>query len=364
MRINVTRSALPPMEEYVEEIRELWDSRWLTNNGIKLRTLEDQLRQYLHTPHALTFVNGHLALECLLRALNLKGKVITTPFTFASTTHALVRCGLKPVFCDIEDEYCTMDPQKVEALITPDTCAILPVHVYGNLCDDQALSAIAKKHGLRLIYDAAHAFGVSKDGISAAQMGDAAMFSFPATTVFHTIEGGCVTTSDPEILHSLEMERSYGIVDETTVSHPGGNFKMNEFQAAMGLCNLRHAEENLALRRHAAETYHSLLGGREDMLLPRMQPGVTHNYAYFPVRFPGEGRRDAAAKKLAEHGVFARKYFYPLTNDFACYENLPGFDSSLTPVARKISGEVLTLPLYPGLSDEEILFIANILKEM
>jgi dTDP-4-amino-4,6-dideoxygalactose transaminase len=362
MRINVTRSALPPMEEYTEEIRELWDSRWLTNNGVKLRTLEENLQQHLDVPHVATFVNGHLALESLLRALGLKGEVITTPFTFASTTHALVRCGLKPVFCDIEDEFYTMDPARVEALITPETCAILPVHVYGNLCDDAALSAIAKKHGLRLIYDAAHAFGASRDGVSAARMGDAAMFSFHATKVFHTIEGGCITTSDPDILRGLELERNYGLSGEDCI-HAGGNFKMNEFQAAMGLCNLRHAEENLALRRRAAEAYRRLLGGRENIILPKVQPGVQSNYAYFPVRFVGEGARDAAMEKLAANDIFARKYFYPLTSDFSCYKGLPGFDAALTPIAKRIADEVLTLPLYPGLSDEDVARICSILTE-
>ena len=190
MRINVTRSSMPPMEEYVEEIRSLWDSHWLTNNGEKLKKLEAALKERLDVPCAALFTNGHLALEALLKALGLKGEVITTPFTFASTTHAIVRAGLTPVFCDIREDDYTLDPAKVEALITPRTCAILPVHVYGNLCDDGALSAIAKKHGLKLIYDAAHAFHVSRDGVSAARMGDAAMFSFHATKVFHTVEGG------------------------------------------------------------------------------------------------------------------------------------------------------------------------------
>ena len=239
MRINVTRSSMPPMEEYAEEIRSLWDSHWLTNNGEKLKKLEAALKQRLDVPYAALFTNGHLALEALLKALGLQGEVITTPFTFASTTHAIVRAGLTPVFCDIREEDYTLDPAKVEALITPRTCAILPVHVYGNLCDDAALSAIAKKHGLKLIYDAAHAFNVSRNGVSAARMGDAAMFSFHATKVFHTIEGGCVTTADPELNRRLEWERNYGIEDEETVLYSGGNAKMSEFHAAMGLCNLR-----------------------------------------------------------------------------------------------------------------------------
>ncbi len=273
MRINVTRSSMPPMEEYVEEIRSLWDSHWLTNNGEKLKKLEAALKERLDVPYAALFTNGHLALEALLKALGLKGEVITTPFTFASTTHAIVRAGLTPVFCDIREDDYTMDPAKVEALITPRTCAILPVHVYGNLCDDGALSAIAKKHGLKLIYDAAHAFHVSRDGVSAARMGDAAMFSFHATKVFHTVEGGCVTTADPELNRRLEWERNYGIEDEETVLYPGGNAKMSEFHAAMGLCNLRHLDENIEKRRHVVELYDRLLSGHEGDRLPEEANG-------------------------------------------------------------------------------------------
>ena len=364
MRINVTRSALPPMEEYVDELRDLWDSHWLTNNGEKLRRLEDQLRSFLDVKHLVTYTNGHMALEALLRAMKLKGEVITTPFTFASTTHALVRCGLTPVFCDIEENSYTMDPAKVESLITPNTCAILPVHVYGNLCDHEALSAIAKKHGLKLIYDAAHAFGVSKNGVSAAQMGDAAMFSFHATKVFHTIEGGGVSTQDDELKAALELERNYGILDEVTVVHPGGNAKMSEFQAAMGLCNLRHAEENLNLRRHAVEMYNQLLSGREDIITPKAQEGVSSNYAYYPVLFTGgPDVREEMCRRLLSEDIYARKYFYPLTSDFACYDGMPGFDSSLTPIARRVASQVVTLPLYPGLADSDIHRICRILTQ-
>lgn len=364
MRINVTRSALPPMEEYVDELRDLWDSHWLTNNGGKLLRLEEQLRGFLQVEHLVTFVNGHMGLEALFRAMKLRGEVITTPFTFASTTHALVRCGLKPVFCDIEENHFTMDPRKVEELITPDTCAILPVHVYGHLCDHEALEAIANKHGIRLIYDAAHAFGATKNGRSAANMGEAAMFSFHATKVFHTIEGGGIATNSGELKAALEMERNYGILDETTVVHPGGNAKMNEFQAAMGLCNLRHVEENRLLRRQVVEKYRQLLSGREEIRLPDPQPGVESNYAYFPVLFTGGHQaRQEMCRKLLENDVYARKYFYPLTSDFACYRDRPGFDSSLTPVAQRISSQVATLPLYPGLEDSDIERICRILLQ-
>lgn len=355
MRINVTRSSMPPMEEYVEEIRSLWDSHWLTNNGEKLKKLEAALKERLDVPYAALFTNGHLALEALLKALGLKGEVITTPFTFASTTHAIVRAGLTPVFCDIREDDYTMDPAKVEALITPRTCAILPVHVYGNLCDDGALSAIAKKHGLKLIYDAAHAFHVSRDGVSAARMGDAAMFSFHATKVFHTVEGGCVTTADPELNRRLEWERNYGIEDEETVLYPGGNAKMSEFHAAMGLCNLRYLEENIAKRRHVVELYDRLLSGHEGVVCPKKQTGVVSNYAYYPVRFTGQaGSRDEICARLAAADVHARKYFYPLITEFDCYRGRPGFDSSLTPIALQASRQVVTLPLYPELTEGDV----------
>lgn len=362
MRINVTRSSLPPFEEYMDELRDIWDTHWLTNNGEKLKRLQQELKAFMQTPELELFTNGHLALEALLRALKLEGEVITTPFTFASTTHALVRCGLTPVFCDIEPDYFTLDPAKVEALITDKTCAILPVHVYGNLCDDAALRKIADRHGLRLIYDAAHAFGVSRNGVSAAQMGDAAMFSFHATKVFHSIEGGAVATSDPSLANALRLERNYGIVDEQTVLSVGGNAKMNEFQAAMGLCNLRHVQDDIQKRRHVVELYRELLSGQAGVVLPAPQAGVCSNYAYFPVLFTGErGTRDEICARLLQNDIYARKYFYPLVTDFACYKGRPGFDARLTPAAASAAERVATLPLYPDLSDEDVRLICQII---
>ena len=238
-RINVTRSSMPPFEEYCEEIRSIWESRWLTNMGEKHEALTQALREKLEVPGISLFTNGHLALEATLRALDLRGEVITTPFTFASTTHAIARCGLKPVFCDVREGDYTIDPAKIEALITRDTCAILPVHVYGNICDDAAIEAVARAHGLKVIYDAAHAFGERVNGVSVARLGDASMFSFHATKVFHTIEGGAVAYRDEALTTPLQMQKNYGITSPETVEVCGGNSKMSEFQAAMGLCNLR-----------------------------------------------------------------------------------------------------------------------------
>ena len=254
MPINVTRSSMPGFEEYCEEIRALWDSRWLTNMGSKHQQLEKDLKAYLNVPNVTLYTNGHLALEMILAAFAFpKGaEVITTPFTFASTTHAIVRSGLTPVFCDVNPVDYTMDAAKIESHITEKTAAILPVHVYGNLCDVDAIADIAKKHNLKVIYDAAHAFGVTRDGVSAANFGDASMFSFHATKVFHTIEGGAVTYQDERLQKPLNEWKNFGIRDAETVAYPGGNAKMNEFAAAMGICNLRHLDGEIAKRKMAA----------------------------------------------------------------------------------------------------------------
>ena len=363
MRINVTRSSMPPMAEYVEEIRDLWDSHWLTNNGQKVLRLRDELRAYLGCPEVELFTNGHLALEALVRSMGLKGEVITTPFTFASTTHALVRCGLEPVFGDVRREDCTLDPDGLESLITERTCAILPVHVYGRLCDAERIQQIADRHGIPVIYDAAHAFGVRKGGVPAAALGYASMFSFHATKVFNTIEGGAITTHSRELAEKLALERNYGITGPESVISVGGNAKMNEFQAAMGLCNLRRIGEDIAGRKAVHEAYMAQLSDLP-IGLPKPQQGVESNYAYFPAVFASRAQRDAVCAALAENSVFARKYFYPLITDFECYRDLPGYDSALTPVAKKLADGVLTLPLYPDLSMEDVALICRVIREV
>ena len=364
MRINVTRSSMPDFEEFCQEIRPLWDSHWLTNNGEKLLELQSRLEAYLDVGHLSLFTNGHLALEALLEALDLRGEVITTPFTFASTTHALVRKGLTPVFCDIRESDYTLDPKLLEGLITERTCAILPVHVYGCLCDADAIQAIADRHGLKVIYDAAHAFGVSRNGVSAARLGLASMFSFHATKVYHTIEGGAVATESAELYDRLALVRNFGITGPDDVVSVGGNAKMNEFQAAMGLCNLRHVDDEIAARRHVHDRYMDRLDGVRGLRLPPTQPGVRSNYAYFPVVFAG-GRtvRDAVCEALDREGVYARKYFYPLVTDFECYRGRAGFDTSRVPVARRVSDGVVTLPLYPELSDAQVDLICRVVRE-
>ena len=350
MAINVTRSSMPDYEEYCEEIKELWESRWLTNMGVKHRQFESGLKEYLNTPCVNLFTNGHLALEAVIQAMDLKDEIITTPFTFASTTHAIVRSGLQPVFCDVNPVDYTLDVTKIEALITEKTVAILPVHVYGNLCDTAAMDAIARKYGLKVIYDAAHAFGVTKDGVSAANFGDASMFSFHATKVFHTIEGGAVTYRKESLSRKLDQWKNFGIRDGETVDYPGGNAKMNEFAAAMGICNLRHLDGEIAKRKLAAERYRARLGNVPGIRLCQPQEGVVSNYAYFPVVFDGyKETRDQIQEKLAGHNIIARKYFYPLTNSFGCYD----FDPAQTPVAAYIASRVLCLPLYADLTEED-----------
>ena len=363
MRINVTRSSMPAFEEFCEEIRPLWESRWLTNSGAKHNALQQALCEYLGVSETELFTNGHLALEALIAALELEeGEIITTPFTFASTTHAIVRKGFTPVFADVTEDG-LIDPECVEKLITPRTRAILPVHVYGRLCDVDALERISQKYDIPVIYDAAHAFGVTRNGISAAAFGKASMFSFHATKVFNTIEGGAITTQDSALARKLVLERSFGITGPESVESAGGNAKMNEFQAAMGLCNLRHISEDIAGRKAVHEAY---INGLKDLpvALPKPQQGVEHNYAYFPVVFESRAQRDAVCAHLEQNGVFARKYFYPLITDFACYRGLPGFDSAATPVAQRLADGVVTLPMYPELTKEEIAFICRLIREV
>lgn len=362
--INVTRSSMPSYEEYCEEIKPLWDSHWLTNMGVKHQQLQKQLEAYLDVPHVTLYTNGHLALENVIAAMNLPvgGEVITTPFTFVSTTHAIVRNGLVPVFCDINEVNYTLDVSKIEALITDKTCAIVPVHVYGNICDVEAIQRIAEKYNLKVIYDAAHAFGVTYHGTGIANFGDASMFSFHATKVFNTIEGGAVTFSDDALEYVLYDLKNFGIRGPEAVVFVGGNAKMSEFQAAMGICNLRHVDEDIAKRKQAVMHYRRHLSKIPGLRLAQDQEGVKHNYAYFPVIFDGyQYSRDEVYEKLLKHNIIARKYFYPLTNDVECYRDLRTAGAEKTPVARFIADRVLTLPLYADLEERDIDRICDII---
>ncbi len=364
MSINVTRSSMPLYEEFCEEIKELWDSHWLTNMGKKHKQLQEELEKYLNVPHVTLYTNGHLALENVLVALGLEkgGEIITTPFTFASTTHAIVRCGFTPVFCDVNDTDYTIDVAKIESLITDKTVAIVPVHVYGNVCNIEEIDKIAKKHNLKVIYDAAHAFGVTYNGVNSANFGDASMFSFHATKVFNTIEGGAVTFKDDNLVQVLNDIKNFGIRGPEDVEYIGGNAKMNEFQASMGICNLRHINDELAKRKKAVEHYRARLGNVDGIKLCPEQDGVVSNYAYFPVVFDGyKYTRDEVFAMLREKEIIARKYFYPLTNAFACYKDFPNAGEDKTPIAKHIAYRVLTLPLYADLTNEEIDQICDII---
>ena len=363
-KILITRSSMPTYEEYCNEIKELWDSHWLTNMGVKHKQFQRELENYLGVLHVTLYTNGHLALENVLEALNLPegGEVITTPFTFASTTHAIVRNGLVPVFCDVNERDYTIDADKIEELITDRTVAIVPVHVYGNICDVEVIDRIAKRYGLKVIYDAAHAFSVKYKGISSACFGDASMFSFHATKVFNTIEGGAVCFGNDEWVQLLEERKNFGIHSPEEVMFVGGNAKMNEFQAAMGICNLRHLEAEIGKRKRVVEHYRERLSGIEGIKLCQEQEEVESNYAYFPVVFDGyKYTRDEIFSMLQEQGITARKYFYPLTNSFECYRNLPTAGVEKTPIAQHLALCVLTLPLYADLRSEDVDRICDVI---
>ena len=354
-RINVTKSSMPDFEEYCNEIKSIWDTRWLTNMGVKHNELETAMKEYLNVENISLMVNGHMALELGLQALNISGEVITTPFTFASTTHAIVRNGLSPVFCDINADDYTINVDLIENLITDRTVAILPVHVYGNICDVEAIDRIAKKYGLKVIYDAAHAFGEEYKGVGVLNFGDMSMLSFHATKVFNTIEGGAICYHKPEYRESIYKLRDFGIKDEETVDGIGSNAKMNEFAATMGLCNLRHIEDEIEKRRKVVEYYRVKLEGLPGITLNKYNAVVKTNYAYFPIVIDEKKAgytRNEMCEYLKTKNIYARKYFYPLTNDFDCFHNK--YDVSRTPIALHISKRVMTLPLFADMTTAEV----------
>lgn len=354
-QILVTRSSMPTMEEYIEEIKPMWDSRWLTNMGVKHKELQSKLIDYLGVENIDLLTNGHMALELSMQALDLHGEVITSPFTFASTTHAIVRNGLTPVFCDIDPQTFTIDAGKIEALITDRTCAIVPVHVYGNICDVEKIERIANKYSLKVIYDAAHTFGETYKGRGIGSFGDISCFSFHATKVFNTIEGGAVCFKDKEFGETLYNLKNFGIRGQERVEAVGANAKMNEFCAAMGICNLRHVEKEIAKRKAVVERYREHLDGVDGIQLSPIQEDVKSNYAYFPAVFDEKmfgASRNEVFDALDREGIGARKYFYPITNSFECFHGM--YDVNETPVALHISKRVLTLPLYTDLSMEDV----------
>ena len=355
--ILVTRPSLPPVEEYEALVREIFESRFLTNGGTQHQKLEAALAQKLEAPYLRLFTNGHLALECALSASGIsEGEVLTTPFTFVSTAHAIVRSGCTPVFCDVEPDYFTLDPAHLEEHITPKTRAILPVHVYGNPCDVTAIDRIAKKNGLYVLYDAAHAFGVTLHGKGIATYGDASMFSFHATKCFHTIEGGAVACSNAafaELLNSYKNFGYRGVDDE--IHEVGGNAKMSEFQAAMGLLNLKYFEREIEKRGKVAARYRENLAGIDGLSFRPVPKGVRQNYAYLPVSFDPVAfgcTRDEVAETLKQYDIYPRKYFYPIASATPCYREQ--YRPEETPVALRASERVLTLPMYADLALSDV----------
>ena len=365
-QILVTQPSMPDFDEYVNEIRSIFESKWLTNMGKKHNEFEQKLKQYLGIKNLSLFTNGHSALYIGIKAMNFpKGsEIITTPFSFASTTHAIIQNGFKPVFCDINEEDYTIDVNKIEEKITKNTVAILPVHVYGHICDVEKIDEIAKKYKLKVIYDAAHTFGVKYKDKSIANYGDISMFSFHATKVFNTIEGGALVYKDEKLREDMEKLKNFGINGEQ-FDCAGINAKMNEFCAAMGICNLRHIDNEIAKRKKVYNRYIQNLSTIDGIKVPKAQKDVISNYSYLPVIFDKKTfgqNRDEVMEKLKEEDIFTRKYFYPLINEYRCYQNREKKNNDM-PIAKKISDNVLTIPLYADLSTEEVDRICEIINK-
>lgn len=355
-KILVTRSSLPDFDEYVNAIKPLWDSHWITNMGKYHLQLENSLKEKLQVSELSLMVNGHMALEMTLQAFDFPAgsEVITTPFTFISTTHAIVRNSLTPVFCDIKESDGTIDENKIEDLITEKTVAILPVHVYGHVCNVEKIQSIADQYGLKVIYDAAHAFGITYKGRGIGSYGDASVFSFHATKVFNTIEGGAVAFSDHKLYEKLYNLKNFGIHGEELVTEVGANAKMNEFCAIMGLCNLKHFDEYIEARKQRVEYYREKLKSIKGIRLFDIPADQTLNYAYFPLIITDEFRctRNELSVELREKNIYTRKYFFPITADQACFKNK--YKDNELKTARFLSERVLALPLYDTLSRESI----------
>lgn len=361
--IFVTKSFLPPFEEYTHKIKEIWDNNILTNLGPIHEEFKEKLNSYLKTNYTTLCTNGHLGLEMSIKALNLKGEVITTPFTFASTTHALVNCGIKPIFCDIETESYNIDPNKIENLINENTTAIMPVHVFGTPCDVEAIEKIAKKYNLKVLYDAAHCFGVEINGKGIGNFGDISMISLHATKVFNSIEGGALTYNDSKLKEALKLYKNFGITGPESVIAVGGNSKMNEFQAAMGIVNLRYMDKQIEDRKKITYLYRELLKDVDGIKTSKDIKNVKHNYAYFPILIDEKkfGKtRNELYEKLKDFNIFTRKYFYPLTSNFDCYQD--EYKNLDLKNANYIADRILTLPIYGSLDLSTVEYIVNAIK--
>lgn len=365
-KILVTKPFLPPKEEFLHYVDKIWENEWLTNQGPLHEEFINQLKTYMGVEYITPTVNGHLALEIALKGLGISGEVITTPFTFASTTHALSLCGIRPVFCDIREEDLTINAKRIEELITEKTSAILPVHVYGHICDVEEIDRIAEKYNLKVIYDAAHAFGMKWKGTSVGSLGDVSMFSFHATKLFNTIEGGALIYKNKEYEKIFNAYKNFGIENEESVTFIGGNAKMNEFQAAMGLANLNHMNEIIEDRKASTLLYRELLSDIEGIhYFVTENTDIEYNYGYLPIIINMEEfgiTRDALHLALKEYQIFTRKYFYPVVPDYECYRNNCGTPN--IPVARMAGRRILTLPLYYGMGKETIEYICQCIKNV
>ncbi len=364
--IYVTRPFLPPLEEFCQGLGEIWESRWVTNNGPILRRFTQELCNFFETGNVCLFNNGTLALQIALKGMGLSGEVITTPFTFVATTHALVWNGIRPVFVDIEPEYYTIDPEKVEAAITPRTTAILAVHVYGHPCKMNVLGNIAKHHKLKLIYDAAHAFGIEVGGKSIGRSGDLSMFSFHATKLFHSIEGGLLIFPEAGLKSIFDYLKNFGFKNEVEVVMTGTNAKMNEMQALMGILVLKYLEKIIQKRAKVTDLYRRRLKEVPGIhLVPSLPPDIKYNYAYMPIEVNEKEfgmSRDALYEKLKHYNVHTRRYFYPLVCDYACYRNLSWKDPLI--IARQVANRILTLPIYDTLNLSDVEAICEIIQQL
>ena len=360
-KINVTKALLPELKDYVKELEDIWDSHQLTSKGSKHNTLLEAIKERLEVSEASLFVNGHLALEAILEAYELNGEIITTAFTFPSTTHAIVRRGCTPVFADIKADDFTLDPKSIEAKITDKTVAILPVHILGNVCDVEAIETIAKKHNLKVIYDAAHVFGTKLNDVGVGNFGNASMFSMNATKVFNTIEGGLLTYKDKDLTQKLDLIKYYGMESSEDITYIGSNLKMNEFQAAMGICNLPLLKQEIIQRKQIAHKYVEELSRIDGIIVPVYKSNIEYNYSYFPILINHPTiSRDEVYESLKDKGINAKKYFYPLVTDYACYKGK--YDHNL-PISRLISEQALCLPLYGEMTEEEVTFVMSAINQ-
>lgn len=355
--ITVTSPLLPNLDEFTDSLKEIWESKWITNNGQFHQKLEAALAEYLKVPYVSLFTNGTLPLLTALQALRITGEVITTPYSFVATTHALWWNGIKPVFVDIDPSTGNIDPQKIEAAITPRTTAILPVHVYGKPCDTEAIQAIADKYGLKVIYDAAHAFGVEVNGESLLNAGDMSTLSFHATKVFNTIEGGAMVMHDEKTKQRIDYLKNFGFANEVEVVGPGINSKMDEIRSAYGLLNLKQVDAAIAARQKVAVAYREALRNVDGISFWDDMPGVRHNYSYFPVFVDAKKygmTRDELYMKMKDQGVWGRRYFYPLISEFSTYRGLESSRSENLPNAHMMADTVICLPMYHALTEAEI----------